>query len=279
MKLAGSQSSRRIRYLGVIVLSLLITAMPTGRAADTVENFGSGTCAIQSAGLSITQSGTTIGATDAHTKLTLSKTYTGMYGLVGCYLQFNAINPAGVITFPTTSRPDHFSFLKSAVDWAQAGRLTYVDATSETFTVGVTSSGTSATQTVTGNGKAISSVEFYNDGTGVDYWFLDNLTWSAAVPQTSTTQITNVQYFVEKGKPTTLFAAVSTPGRVSFKANGKNIPGCAQIPTNNLTAQCAWRPPITGSVSILASLSPTDLNKPGSASVKIISVVRRSTLR
>ena len=260
-------------------MSSLITFVPASRAADIVENFGVGTCAIQSSGLTITQSGNPIGATDVHTKLALSKTYTGMYGLVGCYLQFNAISPLGVITFPSSSRPDHFSFLKTAVDWAQGGRLIYADATTETFTVGVTNGGTSQIQTVTGNGKMIASVEFYDDGNGVDYWFLDNLTWSAAAPPTSSTQLINTPSAVEKGRTTTLTAEVSTPGRVAFRVNGKNIPGCAKIATANLIAQCQWRPPLTGSVTISALLSPTDLSKPSSTSMKIISVVRRTTLR
>jgi hypothetical protein len=58
-----------------------------------------------------------------------------------------------------------------------------------------------------------------------------------------------------------LVASVSTPGRVTFFANNKRIPGCISIATvssGSITATCIWRSASRGAVLLSAQLIPTD---------------------
>jgi len=59
----------------------------------------------------------------------------------------------------------------------------------------------------------------------------------------------------------TITATVSAPGRVTFLANEKRIPGCISIATvtaGSITATCNWKSSSRGSVNLSAQLVPTD---------------------
>jgi hypothetical protein len=64
---------------------------------------------------------------------------------------------------------------------------------------------------------------------------------------------------------TTLTAAISTTGKVTFIANGKRIPGCVSVQTvtntgvspNTYSATCAWKPASRGAISLSATFTPT----------------------
>jgi hypothetical protein len=64
---------------------------------------------------------------------------------------------------------------------------------------------------------------------------------------------------------TTLTAATSTTGKVTFIANGKRIPGCVSVQTvtntgvtpNTYSATCAWKPATRGAISLSATFTPS----------------------
>jgi hypothetical protein len=56
-----------------------------------------------------------------------------------------------------------------------------------------------------------------------------------------------------------LSATVSVAGRVTFRVNGKPIPGCTKkAVAAGGTATCSYRPAIKGSITITAIFDPTD---------------------
>jgi hypothetical protein len=62
---------------------------------------------------------------------------------------------------------------------------------------------------------------------------------------------------VSKGTPVTITAAVGSPGRITFYANSKKIPGCINRQVSS-SINCTWKPPVQGNVLITALLLPTD---------------------
>lgn len=62
-------------------------------------------------------------------------------------------------------------------------------------------------------------------------------------------------------QPTSIVVTVTgTTGRVTFKHNGKNIPGCIRVPTitsSAITATCSWKPSVKRYVSLTATFVPT----------------------
>lgn len=82
----------------------------------------------------------------------------------------------------------------------------------------------------------------------------------------------------------TLIATVSTPGKVTFFANGKRIGGCVSLSTvssSTITASCEYKPAIRGGISISASLVPADQSSYRSSSVSLSRnpVAKRSNTR
>ena len=59
---------------------------------------------------------------------------------------------------------------------------------------------------------------------------------------------------------TVLTATTNIPGKVTFYANGKKIPGCASVPAPSLSATCNWKPSLHGSITISTLVTPTDTN-------------------
>lgn len=58
------------------------------------------------------------------------------------------------------------------------------------------------------------------------------------------------------GVPLTATATVSTPGTVTFSANGRTIPGCLGVPATT-TATCRFRAGSAGPVRVVATLAPS----------------------
>jgi Concanavalin A-like lectin/glucanases superfamily len=68
---------------------------------------------------------------------------------------------------------------------------------------------------------------------------------------------------IKKLLANTITATVTAPGKVSFFANGRPIPRCANIATtlvSPFTAQCLWKPLVHGQISVTTSFVPNDVS-------------------
>jgi hypothetical protein len=75
-------------------------------------------------------------------------------------------------------------------------------------------------------------------------------------------------------------ATVSVAGRVTFKVNGKPIPGCNKRAVSaNATVTCSYTPSIRGSITISAALDPTDNSYSGTTTTINTVVAGRTGLR
>jgi hypothetical protein len=75
-------------------------------------------------------------------------------------------------------------------------------------------------------------------------------------------------------------ATVSVAGRVTFRVNGKAIPGCTKKAVlAGGTATCSYRPATRGSITISVALDPTDNSYSGTTTTITTVVVGRSGLR
>lgn len=99
------------------------------------------------------------------------------------------------------------------------------------------------------------------------------------VPTSVTLSIAGGVNSVTKGSSVDITAAVGSPGKITFTANGKRIPGCVnRTVTTSIT--CSWKPPVQGSVVISAVLLPTDTAYTSSTSSDfMLTAARRTTLR
>jgi hypothetical protein len=79
----------------------------------------------------------------------------------------------------------------------------------------------------------------------------------------------------------TLTATSSVDGRVTFRTNGKSIPGCVGVKTVSLVATCSWRPSNKGTSRLTAQVIPTQslANATATSSTYWISVLPRTTKR
>jgi hypothetical protein len=75
---------------------------------------------------------------------------------------------------------------------------------------------------------------------------------------------------------TTISATTNVASRVTFLANGKRIPSCIKVATNNLVATCNWRPSTRSFVTISVQIAPTDSNYASSSATatRVITVNR-----
>ena len=80
-----------------------------------------------------------------------------------------------------------------------------------------------------------------------------SITLSITAPATIALSLSTNALTAEKGKISTINATVSTPGKVTFYANGKVIPGCVKKNVTT-TALCSWKPTIQGRVTQLKAL-------------------------
>ena len=67
---------------------------------------------------------------------------------------------------------------------------------------------------------------------------------------------------INKGISTTITVTLNTAGKVRFFLSGKRISNCLARSTTgsypNFSATCSWKPPVTGRLSLTASITPTD---------------------
>jgi hypothetical protein len=86
-----------------------------------------------------------------------------------------------------------------------------------------------------------------------------------------------------KGTPVNIVATVNFPGKVTFLANKKRIPGCISIPTSGsgpITAACGWKPAARGSIGLTFLVVPTAANNFATTSAPaFVSVGSRSNIR
>lgn len=80
-----------------------------------------------------------------------------------------------------------------------------------------------------------------------------NITLAITAPATITLSLSTNLLTAEKGKISTINATISTPGKVTFYANGKVIPGCIKKGAST-SALCSWKPAIQGRVTELRAL-------------------------
>ena len=57
----------------------------------------------------------------------------------------------------------------------------------------------------------------------------------------------------------TISAVSNVAGKVTFRANGKVIPGCKGVRTVSLTATCSWRSSVKGTNQLSAQIIPTEI--------------------
>lgn len=98
-----------------------------------------------------------------------------------------------------------------------------------------------------------------------------------AGPSTVSLAVSN-QLNASKGQVDTLTATTSGAGSVTFYANRKRIPKCISITTSANSANCLWKPIVTGNSTVYAKFKPA-----GEAEIKSdelqVKVKNRSALR
>jgi hypothetical protein len=87
--------------------------------------------------------------------------------------------------------------------------------------------------------------------------------------------------FPEKGTPMQLTALVNLPGTVRFTTNGKTLGSCARVTVTGSpkTAVCQWKPPLAGSINVVARFTPTDTQITPVSTTKVLAMGRRSERR
>lgn len=87
--------------------------------------------------------------------------------------------------------------------------------------------------------------------------------------------------FPEKGTKMQLTALVNLPGTVRFTTNGKTLGSCARVTTTGSprTAVCQWKPPLAGSINVVARFTPTDSQITPVSTTKVLAIGRRSGKR
>jgi hypothetical protein len=87
--------------------------------------------------------------------------------------------------------------------------------------------------------------------------------------------------FPEKGTPMQLTALVNLPGTVRFTSNGKTLGSCARVVATGSprTAVCQWKPPLAGSINVVARFTPTDQGISAVSTTKVLAIGRRSGKR
>jgi len=85
----------------------------------------------------------------------------------------------------------------------------------------------------------------------------------------------NPQYRI----PTTLNVSVRTQSRVTFKINGKVIPGCNRILSTSTTATCRWLPSQHTQFVITSTAVPVNSNFDATTSSASVNVVPRTNTR
>jgi hypothetical protein len=92
-----------------------------------------------------------------------------------------------------------------------------------------------------------------------------------------------VSGFQNKGQVTTVVATVNVAAKVTFYANGKRIAGCigkATTGSGPITATCAWRPTVRGTISLSFRVVPNASNYFATTSANsTVNIGKRTTTR
>lgn len=83
-------------------------------------------------------------------------------------------------------------------------------------------------------------------------------------------------------KQTIVLSALSSiDGKVTFRTNGKSIPGCVGVRTISLAATCSWKPSVKGPSRLTAQITPTQVstNAIATSAIYWIQVLPRTNLR
>jgi hypothetical protein len=102
------------------------------------------------------------------------------------------------------------------------------------------------------------------------------VTYSNVAPVVTTSIAGNVKA-VNKGSVIALTTNVDQPGKVTFFANGKRIPGCIGISTSAGNVTCNWKPSAKGNVSITASIYQNGILRSSSPVLVLTSTKRTNT--
>jgi hypothetical protein len=280
MKRAVSQRISKVLAVAILATFSNVLLSSPAHAAQYLETFGSGTCGIQTSGLTIVQNGVSISSNSAvNGNATISTTYGTSFGMSGCNINLQYPTTSVIVTFPVASQPTQFSFYAGAVD---AGKVhletvTYTDNSYETFTVKNTDPNAGETVTVLGNGKLIASFTLNPYLSGADYWFLDNLRWSTGL-NASSSSVSPYSSKAFKGLIDTLTATSSIAGKITFTANGKRISNCISIPIAT-SVNCLWEPSVQGSVVVGVIFKPTDSSYGQSSASANVTVIKRTNTR
>lgn len=181
------------------------------------------------------------------------------------------ISPRGILTSIALTRQsvgstsgETFSIQPQITLKDQSSAILSTDAQT-VVTATVSSGGTLlGTTSVTANAGIVTFSGLGLTGTGGSTYILtysapgvssvtQNITLANTAPATITLSLSTNLLTAEKGKISTINAAVSTPGKVTFYANGKVIPGCIKKSATT-SALCNWKPTIQGRVTQLNAL-------------------------
>lgn len=104
------------------------------------------------------------------------------------------------------------------------------------------------------------------------------------VNENATVSAPTVSGTIKKGISTTITVTLNAAGKVRFFLSGKRISNCLARSTTgsypNFSATCSWKPPVTGRLSLTASITPTDSSFLAATSAStLVQVTRRANQR
>jgi hypothetical protein len=179
---------------------------------------------------------------NSYARLVTSSTYKGTYSFL-----VNSDFPTTVsgMNYYLFKEPVTSSSLRYIGQWASADQCQSPFASTTGGYLGGTTSPFSGTFSNHQNNFPFLQLLY----TTVDQW---------TVPATISISISGNPASVTKGNAIQIITTQNKDGRVTFRANGKNIGGCVSILSSSMTATCNWKPAVKGSVRLTASLrSPT----------------------
>lgn len=140
--------------------------------------------------------------------------------------------------------------------------------------------GQSNAVSVSGNSKFVRMKNKAQCSTS-DIWLLVNNNLGAALNVSSTITVSHSTGSANYRSNSVITATGSVPGKITFYANNKRIPGCIKVATNvSNVATCNWKPSLRGTQSLSAYLLPTDSSYLTSNSSKInVFVTTRNSQR
>jgi hypothetical protein len=166
----------------------------------------------------------------------------------------------------------------------RAGSVNFkLDGTTISGCGSATASSTTATCTWTpGAMGSVSITAIYTptDSTNYETATSTSLSITVVTGESSVTlQLTGGVTQAPKGQAINIIATVDQAGKISFYVDGKKIPGCFNKSASVGNVTCSWKPAVQKSVSIKATLNPTNSVYNNSQSTLKVLVTRRTGLR